>query len=121
MTLSLQPWPGSSASDGGLQEDFAHDGLTNSQAKAQWRATDFTTPTQSQGTATATATVASGVITAINVVLSGYNYTSAPTVQITDPTGTGATATAVDQRRRRRRRSPSPMAVRVTAARRRSP
>ena len=55
VTLSLQPWPGSSASNGGLQEDFAHDGLTNSQAKAQWRATDFTSPTQSQGTATATA------------------------------------------------------------------
>ena len=94
VTLSLKPWPGSSAGNGGLQEDFAHDGLTNSQAKAQWRATDFTTPTQSQGTTTATATVASGVITAINVGLSGYNYTSAPTVQITDPTGTGAAATA---------------------------
>ncbi len=94
VTLSLQPWPGSAASNGGLQEDFAHDGLTNSQAKAQWRATDFTMPTQSQGTATATANVTSGVITAINVVLSGYNYTTAPTVQITDPTGTGAAATA---------------------------
>jgi hypothetical protein len=94
VTLSLQPWPGSSDPDGGLAEDFAHDGLTNSQAKAQWRSTDFTTPTQSQGTATASATVSSGVITAITVGISGYNYTSAPTVQITDSTGSGATATA---------------------------
>lgn len=94
VTLSLQPWPGSSASDGGLQEDFAHDGLTNTQAKAQWRATDFSSPTQSQGTATASGSVTSGVITGISVVLSGYNYASAPTVQITDVTGSGATATA---------------------------
>jgi hypothetical protein len=94
VTLSLQPWPGSTDPDGGLAEDFAHDGLTNAQAKAQWRATDFTTPTQSQGTATASATVSGGAIASIAVVLSGYNYTSAPTVQITDSTGTGATATA---------------------------
>jgi hypothetical protein len=94
VTLRLQPWSGSMDAGGGLAEDFAHDGLTNAQAKAQWRSTDFTTPAQSQGTATASATVSGGVITAITVLLSGYNYTSAPTVQITDATGTGATATA---------------------------
>ena len=49
MTLQLAPWPGSSAADGGLAEDFAHDGLTNSQAKSNWQATDFTTPLQSPG------------------------------------------------------------------------
>jgi hypothetical protein len=94
VTLSVQPWPGSSASDGGLAEDFAHDGLTNSQAKAQWRAADFTSPGQSQGTATATASVSSGAIASITVNLSGYGYSSAPTVQITDATGHSATATA---------------------------
>ena len=57
VTLQLNPWPGSSAADGGLEEDFAHDGFTNSQAKTNWSATDFSTPTQSQGTATGNATV----------------------------------------------------------------
>ena len=94
VTLQLSPWPGSSASDGGLAEDFAHDGLTNSQAKAQWLASDFTTPTQSPGTATASASVSSGAIASITVGISGYNYSSAPTVTITDSTGSGATATA---------------------------
>ena len=94
VTLQLFPWPGSSATDGGLEEDFAHDGLTNSQAKTNWSATDFTTPTQSQGTATGKATVSSGVITAITVELGGYGYSSAPTVLITDTTGHLATATA---------------------------
>ena len=44
--------------------------------------------------ATATATVSGGVITAITVVTPGSGYTSAPTVAITDTTGTGAGATA---------------------------
>ena len=94
VTLSLQPWPGSSATDGGLAEDFAHDGLTNSQAKANWQASDFTTPTQSPGTATGNPTVSSGAIASIAVGQAGYGYSSAPTVTITDSTGTGATATA---------------------------
>ncbi len=94
VTVQTLPWTGSTATDGGLTEDFAHDGLTNSQAIAQFQASDFTTPTQSQGTATASATVTSGAIASIAVVLSGYNYTSAPTVQITDTSGSGATATA---------------------------
>jgi hypothetical protein len=38
--------------------------------------------------------VTGGAISSISVVLSGYGYSAAPTVQITDPTGTGATATA---------------------------
>ena len=94
VTLQLAPWPGSSASDGGLAEDFAHDGLTNAQAKSNWQATDFTSPQISQGTATGSATVSSGVITGITVGQAGYGYASAPTVQITDTTGSGATATA---------------------------
>jgi len=94
MTLGLQPWPGSSASDGGLAEDFAHDGLTNTQAKVNWQASDFTTPTQSPGTATGNPTVSSGAIASIALGQPGYGYSSAPTVTITDSTGIGATATA---------------------------
>lgn len=45
-------------------------------------------------TATATATVGAGAVTAINVVLGGGFYTSAPAVTIGGP-GTGASATAV--------------------------
>jgi hypothetical protein len=92
--LQTHPWPGSSATDGGLITDFAHDGLTEAQAIAKWRSTDFTSPSSSPGTATGTATVASGAVTAIAVGFGGYNYASAPTVLITDATGTGATATA---------------------------
>jgi FtsP/CotA-like multicopper oxidase with cupredoxin domain len=45
--------------------------------------------------AAATATVdAGGVITAIALTANGSGYTSAPTVSITDPTGTGASAVA---------------------------
>ena len=94
VTLSLQPWPGSSATDGGLAEDFAHDGMTNSQSKTNWQATDFTTPTSSPGSATGNAAVTSGAITSIAVGQTGYGYASAPSVLITDATGLGATATA---------------------------
>jgi hypothetical protein len=45
--------------------------------------------------ATATANLTGGVITSITVTYNGTQYTSVPTVTITDPTGTGATATAV--------------------------
>jgi FtsP/CotA-like multicopper oxidase with cupredoxin domain len=44
--------------------------------------------------AAATAAVTSGVVTGIVVTSAGTGYTSAPTVTITDVTGTGATATA---------------------------
>ena len=45
-------------------------------------------------TATATVDPVTGAITAITMTTVGSGYTSAPTVQITDPTGTGASATA---------------------------
>ena len=83
-----------SGPDGGLAEDFSHDGLTNAQAIASWTSTDFTAPGISQGTATGNPTVASGVITSIAVGLAGYGYASAPTVLITDSTGSGAAYTA---------------------------
>jgi hypothetical protein len=93
VTLQLNPWPGSSAADGGLAEDFAHDGLTNAQAKTNWQATDFTTPSISQGTATGNPTVTTGAIASIAVGMGGYNYGSAPSVTITDATGSGASYT----------------------------
>jgi len=44
--------------------------------------------------ATATATVTSGVVSAITLINPGSGYTTAPTVTITDSTGTGAAAVA---------------------------
>lgn len=44
--LQTQPWPGSTATDGGLQEDFAHDGLNNAAAKAAWVPSDWSQPNQ---------------------------------------------------------------------------
>lgn len=46
MTLQTMPWPGSGAPDGGLQEDFAHDGLSNAAAKAAWVPSDWSQPNQ---------------------------------------------------------------------------
>jgi hypothetical protein len=92
--LQTKKWPGSTATDGGLAEDFAWGSFTNAQAKTNWRATDFSSPSSSPGTATGNPTVASGAVTGITVGFGGYNYTAPPTVLITDATGTGATATA---------------------------
>jgi hypothetical protein len=92
--VQTMPWPGSTDTDGGLTEDFAHDGLTNSQAIAQWVATDFTAPGQAPGTATGTAAITSGAVSSIALGVGGYGYTSAPTVSITGGGGSGATATA---------------------------
>jgi hypothetical protein len=54
MTLQTEPWPGSSSSDGGLQEDFAWGSYTNTQAKNNWVPADFTQPTIGAGNATDT-------------------------------------------------------------------
>ena len=94
VNLGLQPWPGSSAPDGGLVEDFGHDGLTNSQAKADWVATDFLNPTQPTGQAAGSASVSSGAVSSISVTIGGFGYASAPAVLITGGGGSGATATA---------------------------
>ncbi len=95
VTLSLAPWPGSSASDGGLQEDFGHDGLTNADAKADWHYTDFTAPGQVPGTAAAHAVLSGSTVGSIDVDYQGYGYgTTAPTVSISGGGGSGATATA---------------------------
>ena len=94
-TVGILPLPGSSASNNGLAEDYAHDGLTDAQAKADWVASDFFSPGSPSGWATATAAVASGAVSSLTVGYGGYNYASPPTVQITGGGGTGASATAV--------------------------
>jgi hypothetical protein len=47
VSLQTQPWPGSSSSDGGLQEDFAWGSLSNAAAKAAWVPADWSQPNQS--------------------------------------------------------------------------
>jgi hypothetical protein len=46
VTLQDKPWPGSTAPDGGLAEDFGHDGLTNAAAKAAWHYSMWSQPNQ---------------------------------------------------------------------------
>lgn len=93
--LSLLPFHGSALADGGLAEHFAHDGLTNAQAKSAYNPLiDFISPTQSPGTAVGLAAIGSGAVTGISVSWAGYGYASAPTVLISGGGGTGATATA---------------------------
>jgi hypothetical protein len=94
ITLSLAPWPGSALADGGIAEDFAHDGLTNAQAKTDFKASDWNQPGQTWGQATATASISGGGVASITPGNAGYGYTAAPTVLITGGGGTGATATA---------------------------
>lgn len=91
--LQTKPWPGSSNSDGGLQEDFAHDGLTNAQAKALWKSTDFQNPGGQWGQATASANIVGGAVASAPMVQNGYGYSTAPGVHVTG-NGTGASYTA---------------------------
>jgi hypothetical protein len=46
VTLQTLPWPGSSSSDGGLQEDFAWGSLSNAAAKAAWVPANWSQPNQ---------------------------------------------------------------------------
>lgn len=46
VTIQTQPWPGSTLTDGGLQEDFAWGSYTNAQAKANWTPSDWSQPNQ---------------------------------------------------------------------------
>jgi hypothetical protein len=94
IAFDLAPRPGSGLTDGGLQELFAHDGLTNSQAKTAFKASDWNQPGQSFGQATATATIGSGAVTAVTPGNQGYGYASAPSVSVTGGGGSGATVTA---------------------------
>lgn len=94
VTLGVAPWPGSAAADGGLAEDFAHDGLTNAQAKADYLPTDFTRPGLSPGTALAHAVLSGSTVGSVAVDYGGYNYAAAPTVSFSGGAGSGAAATA---------------------------
>lgn len=90
----LVPRPGSVLTDGGLQEDFSHDGLTNAQAKTAFTAGDWNQPGQSFGQATGTASIGAGAVTGVTVGVQGYGYGSAPSVLVTGGGGSGATVTA---------------------------
>lgn len=93
--LRLKPWPGSADPDGGLQEDFAHDGLTNTQAKAAWLARDFQSPQTGINTASAIANISGGSVVSLSVVSTGDTYAAAPSVVFSGGGGTGASYTAV--------------------------
>lgn len=91
----VQPAPGSSRTDNGITEDFAHDGLTNAQAKTDWKASDWNSPGQTWGQATAQCSLSgSGIGTTFTITNGGYSYASAPTILFSGGGGTGAAATA---------------------------
>ena len=46
ITIQTLPWPGSSLTDGGLQEDFAWGSYTNAQAKTNWTPSNYSQPNQ---------------------------------------------------------------------------
>lgn len=46
IALQTSPWPGSTATDGGLQEDFGYGTTSNAAAKAAWVPSDWSQPNQ---------------------------------------------------------------------------
>lgn len=94
ITFGVKPFPGSGLADGGLTEDFAHDGLTNAQAKTAWSSIDFQQPGQPQGGATGIASLSGQSVSKISADVQGYGYTSAPPVTVSGGGGSGATATS---------------------------
>ena len=94
ITLQTQPWPGSSDTDGGLQEDFGHDGLTNAQAKAAWQVGDFQSPQTGQNAATAQGHLSGSTLGSVTPLLPGSGYVTAPGVVVVGGGGSGATVTA---------------------------
>lgn len=93
ITLNEQPLPGSGLADGGIEQDFAHDGLSNADAKTKWNPADWNQPGQTSGQALAVAGLTAGAVSSITITNGGYNYGSTPSVLISG-NGTGATATA---------------------------
>lgn len=93
-TLDILPYPGSADLDGGLTTDFAHDGLTEAQAIAQWNPADFQEPQQSPGTAVGVAALSGSTVGSISVQYGGSAYSAPPTVSLSGGGGSGATATA---------------------------
>lgn len=81
--------------DGGLEECFSHDGLTNAQAKTEWSLEDFLQPGEVKGRATFTASRSGTAVSTIAVVNQGYGYAPSTTfpLVISGGGGSGATAT----------------------------
>ena len=67
-------------SAGSLEIVNAHDGLTDAEAEATWKYSDFLDPYASPGQATGTATIntSTHVISALNTQYPGYKYSAAP-------------------------------------------
>jgi hypothetical protein len=88
-----------SLSNGGLQEAFAHDGLTNAQAKATWKPSDFAQPgtAQNQGTCTCPSTTTVTVTSANAATTWGANFWDQTTtgrhgiITLAYPSGAGLT------------------------------
>jgi len=86
VTLAVKPWPGSSSSDGGLQENFQFGSYsTNAAAIADWNPADFQTFSlqtgQDQGSCTCTSTT--------QVVITSQNTSLTLTADQLDQTSTG--------------------------------
>lgn len=86
VTLAVKPWPGSSSSDGGLQEDFAFGSYsTNAAAIAAWSPSMFQTFSlqtgQDQGSCTCTSTT--------NVNIASQNTSLTLSANQLDQTSTG--------------------------------
>jgi hypothetical protein len=77
MMLKVLPWPGSSLSDGGIQEDFAWGGMTNAAAKAAWVMNCWNQPLQ-HGTAQDTGTCNCSDTLHVNIT-SSQSSTAYPT------------------------------------------
>jgi len=79
ITLQTSPWPGSSLSDGGLQEDFAWGSYNNAQAKTNWVPACWNQPMQSgnytdTGTCTMSDTQHVTVTSSLSTVAYPVNY-----------------------------------------------
>ena len=90
--------PGSTVSGAtnGLAEDFAHDGLTNAQAKAAWSLLDVNEPGVDPGQASVTVNVnaTTHVISGTSNLNGGYGYTTTPVIHLSGGGGTGGSLTA---------------------------
>jgi hypothetical protein len=81
-------------SKGDIAQAFGHDGLSNTDAIAHWKSTDYDQPSAPSGAAVVTAVLATAGVSTVTVNNGGTGYTSAPTVTFSGGGGTGATATA---------------------------
>ena len=88
MTLQTSPWPGSSSTDGGLQEDFAWGSYSNAQAKANWVPADYTQPTIGAGNATDTGSCT--VPDTMHVVVTSNNASLTWAINYWSQSGTAA-------------------------------